>query len=91
MQLIKNYKLVTKNLLLSTREVHWWWIVGCEQLMNGENKLLVIDKLGEFEKWLIEVLDFMKLTHHFRGIYKIYYFTYDNMDLETLGTWPIMS
>ena len=39
--------------------------------MNGENWLLVTDEPIEFEKWLVEVQDFMTITDHFRGIYII--------------------
>ena len=35
--------------------------------MNGENRLLVLDELVEFERRPIEVQDFKKTTHRFRG------------------------
>ena len=37
--------------------------------MTGENRQLVIDEPVEFEKWLVEVQDFRRITDHFRGIY----------------------
>ena len=40
--------------------------------MSRENRRLVTDEPVEFEKLPVEVGDFMKLTYHFRGIYKIY-------------------
>jgi hypothetical protein len=36
--------------------------------MNGENRLLVIDEPVEFEKYLVEVEDFSKITDDFRRI-----------------------
>ena len=38
----------------------------------GENRRLVTDKPVEFEEQPVEVGDFGRITHHFRGIYKIY-------------------
>ena len=40
--------------------------------MNGENRPLITDEPIEFEKQLVEVQDFRKMTHHFRRIYGIY-------------------
>ena len=40
--------------------------------MIGENEQLVIDEPIEFEKYPVEVQDCMKITGHFRGIYKLY-------------------
>ena len=37
--------------------------------MHGKNRPLVTDELVEFEKLPIEMQDFGKITHHFRGIY----------------------
>lgn len=33
--------------------------------MNGKNRLLVMDELVEFEKYLGEVQDFKEILHHF--------------------------
>jgi hypothetical protein len=38
----------------------------------GENRQLVTDEPVEFEKQPVEIQDFGKITHHFRGIYGIY-------------------
>ena len=55
---------------------------------------VVTDELVEFEKQLVEVQDFRKITHHFREIYGIYsklikknrkITTSNQLDLETLG------
>jgi hypothetical protein len=35
--------------------------------INGEIRLLVLDKLVEFDKQSVEVQDFKKTTHRFRG------------------------
>ena len=60
--------------------------------MKGENRLLVTDEP-------VEVQDSRKTTDHFRGIYEIYlkFFkkiqkitTYNRLDLNTLGFWPII-
>ena len=40
--------------------------------MIGENWQLVTNELVEFEKLPVEIQDSMKITDHFRGIYKIY-------------------
>jgi hypothetical protein len=42
--------------------------------MIGENRQLslVTNELVEFEKFSVEVQDCMKITDHFRGIYRIY-------------------
>ena len=40
--------------------------------MEGENRLLGIDEPVEFEKQPVEFQDCRKITHHFRGIYRIY-------------------
>ena len=61
--------------------------------MIEENRQLVTDEPVEFEKQLVEVQDCMKLTDHFRGIYRIYpnlikenrrMSTYNWFDLQTL-------
>jgi hypothetical protein len=39
---------------------------------NEENRLLVTDEPVEFEKSPVDIQDFTKITHHRRGIYKIY-------------------
>jgi hypothetical protein len=61
--------------------------------MNGENPPLVTGEPVEFEKSQVEVQDFRKTTHHFRGICGTYRksmkknrkFTACNwLDLETL-------
>ena len=45
----------------------------------------------EFEKWLVEVEDFPKITDHFRGIYKIYLkLSKKNRMTGTLGSQLIM-
>ena len=67
--------------------------------MIGENWQLVTDELVEFEKWPVEVQDCMKITDHFRGIYRIYPLlikenwrmsTCNQLDLQTLVSQPIM-
>ena len=40
--------------------------------MNGESRLLVTDEPVEFEKQLVEVEDFRKITNDFRAVYGIY-------------------
>ena len=44
--------------------LHW--------LMFGKNRRLVTDEQVEFEKQLVEVRDFRRITDHFRGLYRIY-------------------
>ena len=39
--------------------------------MNGENRPLVTGEPVEFEKSQVEVQDFRKITHHFRGMWNI--------------------
>ena len=67
--------------------------------MIGENRGLVTDEPVEFEKQPVEVQDHRKITDHFRGIYTIYpnlikehrrMSTCDQLDLQTLGSQPIM-
>ena len=41
--------------------------------MNRENQPLVTDEPVEFEKYLVEVQDFRKITDHFRGIQRIHH------------------
>ena len=81
-----------------------WWVLKPVVLhlrapMIGENQPLVIDEPVEFEKWPVKVQDFMKTTHRFRGICKIYLklikknrdiTTCNRLDLETLGSWPVV-
>ena len=66
--------------------------------MNGESRLLVTDEPVEFEKQLVEVEDFRKITNDFRAVYGIYLkwmketrkiTTCDRLDLEMLGFRPI--
>ena len=40
--------------------------------MIGENHQLVTNEPVEFEKKPVEVQDCMKITGHFKGIYRIY-------------------
>jgi hypothetical protein len=40
--------------------------------MIGENRQLVTDEPIVFEKYPVEVQDCRKMTHHFKGIYRIY-------------------
>jgi hypothetical protein len=42
------------------------------QAMNGDNRLLVTDKLFQFERLPVEVQDSGKITDRFRGIYEIF-------------------
>ena len=37
--------------------------------MNWENRLLDTDDLVKFEKEVVEVQDFRKIAHYFRGIH----------------------
>ena len=39
--------------------------------MIGENRQLVTDEPVEFEKLPVKVQDYMKITDHFKGIYRI--------------------
>ena len=64
--------------------------------MNRENRPLVTDEPIEFENQPIEVQDFKKITHHFRGIYGIYFklltknrkiTACNQLDLETLDSY----
>ena len=63
--------------------------------MNGRNGLLVTDELVEFEKQPVEVQDIRKITHQFKGFYRIdpnsikrnrTISTFNWLDLETLGS-----
>ena len=68
--------------------------------MVRENRQLVTDEPVEFEKQPVEVQDCMKITRHFRGIYRIYHpnlikdnrrmSTCNQLDLQTLGSPMIM-
>ena len=67
--------------------------------MIGENRQLVTNEPVELEKQSVEVQDYMKITDHFRGIYKIYLnlikenqrmSTCNRWDLQTLRSQPIM-
>ena len=62
--------------------------------MNRENRPPVTYGLVEFEKWLVKIEDFKKITNRFRGINGIYFnsikeirktTTCNRLDLETLG------
>jgi hypothetical protein len=66
--------------------------------MNGENRPLVADGPVEFEKQPVEVQGFRKITHHLRGLQRIYVkliqknrsmSTCNEFNLETLGSRPI--
>ena len=54
----------------------WAWAKLCDVAatpsMIGENRQLFTKEPVEFEKQPVEVQDCMKLTDHFRGIYRIY-------------------
>ena len=39
--------------------------------MMGENRQLVTNEPVKFEKYPVEVQDYMRITDHFRGIYRI--------------------
>jgi hypothetical protein len=65
----------------------------------GKNWQLVTNEPVEFEKKLVDVQDFKKITDHFRGFYKINpnlikekwrMSTCDRLELQTLGSQPIM-
>ena len=68
--------------------------------MIEENQQLVKDALVEFQKQSVEVhQDCRKITHHFKGIYRIYpnlikenrrMSTCNRMDLQKLGSQPVM-
>jgi hypothetical protein len=68
--------------------------------MTEKNRQLVTDEPVEFEKSPVEAQDFRKITHQFRGIYRIYpnlvkqnqsmSTCSDRLDLQTLGSQPIM-
>ena len=68
--------------------------------MIGENRQVVTNELVEFEKEPVEVhQDFREITDRFRGIYRIYpnlikenrrMSTCNQLDLQTLGSHPIM-
>ena len=67
--------------------------------MKGENRMVVTDEPDEFEEWPVGVEDLKKLTHHFRGIYRIYrklvktnqkITTCNLLDLQTSRFWPIV-
>ena len=68
--------------------------------MIGENRHLVTNKPVEFKKELVEVEDWMKITDHFRGIYRMYpnlmkenrrISTCNQLDLQTLGSQLVKS
>ena len=40
--------------------------------MIVENWQLVTNEPAEFEKQVVQVQDYMKITNHFEGIYRIY-------------------
>jgi hypothetical protein len=40
--------------------------------MNGEHWPELIDKLVEFDKWLVKIQELKEITNHFKGMYKIY-------------------
>jgi hypothetical protein len=79
---------------------------GERESMSRENWLLEFtDEPIEFERWPVEVeVDFRKITNHLKGIYRIYlkYIKKNHkkhhkmstrcnqLDLETLGSQPIM-
>jgi hypothetical protein len=48
-------------------EFHFWF-----RPLFEENCHLVTNEPVEFEKQLVAVGDFRRITHHFRGIYSIY-------------------
>ena len=63
-----------------------------------ENRSLVTDEPVKFERYPVEVQDFSKTTHHFRGIYGTYLEllreyrkmpTCNRLDLQTLGCQPV--
>ena len=68
--------------------------------MIEENQQLVKDALVEFQKQSVEVhQDCRKITHHFKGIYRIYpnlikenrrMSTCNRLDLQTLGSQPVI-
>ena len=41
-------------------------------LLGRGGSIIVIDEPVEFEKYSIEVQDFNKITHHLKGIYRMY-------------------
>jgi hypothetical protein len=67
--------------------------------MIGENWQLITYEPVEFEKLLVEIQDYMKITNRFRGLYRIYpnlikkkqrMPTCNRLDLQTLGSQPMM-
>jgi hypothetical protein len=68
--------------------------------MIGENRQLVTNELVEFENESVEVQDCRKITDYYRGLYRVYpklikenrrMSTCNWLDLQTLGSQPIMS
>ena len=68
--------------------------------MNAENPQLVTDEIIEFEKWPVEVQDFRKITNNWEEFREYnsnwkrkteWMSTCNRLDLETLGSRPIMS
>jgi hypothetical protein len=75
--------------------IHFWLAYA----MTGDNQPLVTDEPDEFEIKPVEVHNFWKNTHHFRGIYRIYLklikktqkiTTCNRLNLDTLGFGLIM-
>ena len=67
--------------------------------MIGEHWKLVTNEPVEFEKELVEVQDYKKITNHFKGICKICpnlikenrrMSTCNRLGLQTLGSQPVM-
>ena len=65
----------------------------------GENRRLVTHEPVELDKYPVEVQDCMRITNHFKGIYRIYpnlikenqkLSTCNWLDLQTLGFQPLM-
>ena len=54
----------------SPRTLHWSLVFKVLSSMSGENQRLVADEPVEFEKQLVEVGDFKRITNHSRRIYK---------------------
>ena len=48
-----------------------WILINMLVPMIGENRQLVTDEPVEFEEKPVEVQDCKKITHHYRGIYRI--------------------
>ena len=67
--------------------------------MIGKNWQLVTDEPVKFENEPVEVQNCKKITHHFRGIYRIYpnfmkenrrMSTCNRLDLQTVGSQPVI-